>query len=655
MRMPLLLCAVLWTAPLVPAQSVVDEPAESVPAFAASGVAEQLPALALLPQRTESFISVGHPAALAEKLGASAENVREASDVLGAAVGFSEGSAESLRRALPLLHLIEMAASDKIHAEQWMHAAHERSCAIIGKQSRQHVQDDIDMGLAAMEQWHLPPVYAVVTVRPEAVSQLQEWQRRLVEKLSAEPNTEPLSVGAWKGVRLHATESQFGRDWQFSQVQKARLAEALKRFSLCVICTVREHSLVIAVCSVPEEAQPAISSVSSVLSAEYASFLTAHPNLFAAAYLSPSLQALRRDAQLQSLRSLFGFSTGVFKTLSVEDVPASETYRGAVNALAFLQEQAENLCPEQRRASTTLAWEEGDCLRLECESDACGSRFLPAESVVLPEESSRFFSFASDPWVRPHPVPFGAVLQSCVDLSEGIAETLSNTNRENWHFVLMQYRLFETEQAGFSAAFTSCDRGLNGSWAVVADGKGEVPASLIGGSPAHLISIPRAAVWAGMRNRSELASAWEQALSSAASGLSKLGGDDSIFRNMPIASSQEGTVTLHSLSLPMCCPAFSPSVALGERHWVLSSSAVLGAQLASAPIAAPGPVGSARFCFRPQPLAELLHKMAAEESALNESAASASRMAEHISEVSGIITTTADDVLHLHVDLKLRR
>lgn len=653
MRISLLLLAALWVAPLAPAQSVVHEP--PVPVSAHPGAAEQLPALGLLPQQTESFISIGRTSMLAERFGATADVVQSSADVDGVALGFSTGCAEALRRALPVWQVLQAEETEDSPAILWAAAAHELPAAVIRKQYAQHTQENIDLALAALEQWHLPPVYVVVNVRPEAAAQLPVWQNRLVEELSADTHAEPFNEGEWKGVRLRPSAEQFGHADQFSLLQKVRLTEALKRFSLCVMCTVRDRSLVVAFCSVPEEAQPAVSSVSSVLSTEKASFLAAHPNLIAASYTSAGWQALSRELQLQTVRSLVGFGTGIFKTLSVEDAPAAEPYQGAVNALACLQEQAEHLFPEQSGDSTMLAWADGDYIRLESEGCAGGTRFLPAEGLVLSEDPSRFFSFVSGPIERRNRVQFSAVLQACVDLAEGVAETLSNENRETLQSALMQYRLFESEQAGFSAAFDAWNSGLSGNVAVVADGKGEVPASLIGGSPVHMVPIPRVAVWAGMRNRGQVSAAWDKLMAAAESSLRKMGADETVLRELPLSCSQEGSVTLHSLALPMCCPAFSPSVALGEHHWVLSSSAVLGTQLASAPVAAPASPGGAKFCFRPQPLAELLQKMAAEESELRESATSAARIAERISEVSGAITITPDDLLRVHVDMKLRR
>lgn len=655
MRMSLLLLAALWAAPLAPAQSVVAEPAVPVTAFAASEVAERLPALALLPQQTEAFLTLGHPSTLAQQCGAGEEAVQGTAEVEGLAIGFSSGCAEALHRALPLLHLTESAETETAPAECWAAAAHELPARIIRLQYAQHAQEDIDMALSALEQWHLPPMYAVVTVRPESAAQLPEWQRRLVEELSADAHAELLSVGEWKGVRLHVSPEEIGAAEHFSLLQKVRLAEALKRFSLCVMCTVREHSLVVAVCSAPGEAQPAVSPVSSVLSSEKAAFLSARPGLFAAAYSSPALQSLCRDAQLQSVRSFFGFATGVFKTLAVEDAPAVQVYQGAIKALACLQEQAERLTPEHHRAATMLAWTEGDSLCMESETDACGSRFRAAEGMALPEEPTRFFTLVSDPIERSKPLDMAAVLQACVSLTEGVAETLSNENRESVQSILMQYRLFQAEQEDFAAACAAWSRGLSGRVAIVADAKGEVPASLIGGSPVHMVAIPRVAVCAGMLDRAEMGGAWDKALSAAESSLSKMGADASPLRELPLASSAEGAVTLHSLALPMCCPAFSPCVALSERLWVLASSADMGAQLAAAPVTAPAAVGCARFSFRPQPFAELLQKLAVQEPGMAESAATAAQVAARVSELSGLITITPEDVLRVHVELKLRR
>lgn len=631
----------------VSAEAVSVLPAETTAETALS--AESLPALALLPQNTDSFLACGNADTLPAGWGAAE------SEVESVAFGATAGCDAALRRLLPLLHLAEAEETDRALSLVWAACAHERSSAVIQRQEAQHRSEDIEQAIAALRDWHLPPLYGVVTLRREAAALAAEWQTALLAELKEDPTAEPLEVGEWKGVRLHAPQN-----WEeegLSLLQQVRLRDALEHFSVCVLTAIRERALVVVVCSDPAEAQPAVSPVSSVLQSEKVQFAAEHARPLIMASLSPEMGAPARECLLQTWRSLGGLATGVFKTLAVQDAPAQQSYHAAVAAVATLQEQAERLCPAMTRTSTLLGWADEN-VHFEWTGSAAGGRFAAKESVTVPENEQTFFLLESDPMEGGTKLEAAAVLQACEQLLDGVAETLSNERRELLQNALMQYRLFGAEQQILGAAFAEWDKAYSGRVALVADACGEVPASLFGGSPVQVLPVPRVALCAGVRSRAEIESGRALLMQAAEQGMQKLGMENELADSLPMAQTQEGAAVLYSLALPMCCPGFSPSVAVADKTWVFGSSAALASQLANAPVAVPAGEGCARFFFRPQPLANLLQKLYADEPVESDEAQVARCMAAFatmVSEISARLTTSADDVMHLQLEIQPAR
>lgn len=649
----------MGVAPMLWAQepAVLPLTVETAPVIAQPQVqAETLSALGLLPQDTEAFAAIGNLPGFLHLAGVPAEVAGEAAMIDSAAIGLGAGSAASLHAALPLLNLLLNEESDVEMAKQWAAHAHQLSAAHIARQWEQHRQEGIDQAIASLAQWRLAPVTMVLTLKAEAKDKLPELYAQLLEELRSEKGAETVECGDWKGVRLNAPEN-IAEAVELTALQKVQLREALNKTSVSVLCAVRERSLVLSVCSNPADAQSAVSPVSSVLAGEKVSFLQAAPKPLMALYLPAELQNECREMQMLPLRRLGGFATSVFKTMAAEDAPAAKAYQGAVNAVAMLQAQAEMCSPSVDAPTTMLVWEDGN-LHIDCCTDANGQRFAPAEGLTLPQGTAPIFCYESDP-VQGRPVFCAAdVLKACEALAEGTAETLNNEEREMTQAALMQYRLFSAEQETLGKAFAAWNNAFSGKVVLWADGQGSVPASLLGGSPAQMTAFPRVAVAAGLRNRAELENGRMLFLQALHQGMQKMDMDPAATENLPVLTSQDGDVSLHTLLLPFCCPGFSPSVAVTEKTWVLSSSAEQGGQFAKAAPTPPAAEGKASFRFYFRPLADLLQKMYADapaDSPKAETVRQAAMFADAVQDISGIMTTTPDDILHLRVDVTIPR
>lgn len=660
MKKSFLILTALCAAPLCGAQNL-----EVVPMPAATAAAVGIPsqnadirsALALLPQNTEAYLAVGNLPGMLKLVGMSGEDAGEAAVVESAAVGFGAGTADMLSRFAPLYRGLTTSDTVSELAEAWADVAHERAAAVIAAQQQEQSKEENDKAIEALASWHTAPLYAVLTVREEGREMIAGLQQMILDELSEDESLEAVESGEWKGVRVRipAEDIEDLLDSEdLTALQKVKLEGALAKLSLQVMVTVRDRALVLAVCADASELSLADTPASSVLASGDAAFMAAQSNPLVAAFMPASVSNACRTLNLQPMQSIAGFATGVFKTLGADASAAS--YQNAVGAVAALCEQLEKQSPEVDAPSTLLVWEDGD-LHLDCVVDANGARFTPAEGIALPTSDKTFFTFDSDPVQGKTPCDAAALLSACETLTEGLGATLNEDVSDMAQGAMAQYHLFDSEKSMMGSACMTWKNAFTGRVAVVADAAGSVPTSLLGGSPAEMVSVPRVAVAAGVAERADIDKGRAIFMEALGKGMEKMGMEASVLDELPVAESKSGEATLYSLALPVCCPGFSPSVAVTDKTWSLSSSAELGkAMVGAAPVPAAAE-GKATFCFTPAPVAELLKAAAAQDAEnedLAEAAAAADMVSSVISSVSGTATTTADDLFRLHVDVKLK-
>lgn len=640
---------------------VVPMPADTA---AAIGLAQQdadiRSSLAMLPQDTEAYMALGNLPAYAKLAGMPEEALGEASVVESAALGFGAGSAEMLRKALPLYRVLAMSDSLSQLASDWADAAQAQAAAAIKNQERQQTQEGNDQMIAAVASWRTAPVYAVVTVREEGRGMLSAMQQELLKALTEADGAEAVEQGEWKGARFRIPAEEVQRsseEMELTALQKMKLEGALSKLSLEVLVTVRDRSLVVALCSEPSDLRLASTPSDSVLGTDKAAFLKQQHNPLAGSYLPADLINAGRELNLQTMKGLAGFATGVFKTLGAESAdPDAAKYQEAVTAVASLLAQTEMQSPAADAPSTLLLWEDGD-LHLDIVGDANGARFSAAESVSLPMNEKTFFSFTCDPIVGTPTCDGGALLSACETLANGVTATLRPEARMQVQGLMEQYHLFDSEREMLGSALQAWKTAFSGRVSMVADAAGSVPASLFGGSPAQMVSVPRVSIAAGVAERADIEKGRALFMQAVEQGMTKMGMPKEQLGALPMAESASGSATLYSLALPMCCPGFSPTVGVSDKTWSLSSSAESAAALAGGTVIPAAAEGQATFCFMPKPVAELLNEAAAldpQNEDLAEAAGAAQLFSSVVSQISGTVTLSADDLMHLRVDVKLK-
>lgn len=662
MKKSYLLLTALAVAPLCGAQNleVVPMPADTAAAVGLNAQASDISAaLALLPQNTEGYMAVGNMPGFLRLAGMGSEELGEAALVESAAIGFGAGAADMLRQALPLYSGMATEASLTEMAQAWAMKAHEHAQGVIEAQLKQQSAEAIDKAIDAIAAWKTAPLYAVVSVHEEGREMLPALQQSLLEELSEDEHAESVESGVWKGVRLRCSDDISEivvEDEELSALQKVKLEGALRQLSLHIMATVRDNALVVAVCADPAQLSLADTPAASVLASDKAAVLKEQSNPLTAIYLSAEMNNACRELNMQPAKTFSGFATGVFKTLGSEGTPAAQACQGAVTALSALMAQYEQCTPAVDAPTTLLMWEDGD-LHLDMVSDANGARFAAAESVSLPSSDKTFFTFTSDPVTGTHTCDGSSMLNACETLVNGLSATLTEEGSAQVQGAMAQYHLFDSEKETLGNAFAAWKSAFSGSFSFVADAAGSVPASLLGGSPAETVMVPRVAVNLGVAQRADIEKGRSLFMQAVKQGMAKVGADESVLDSVPMAETKADNASLYSLALPICCPGFSPTVAVTDKTWSFSSSVDLATAVAKSPVAPAAAEGKATFCFSPAPVAELLKTAAAldaENEDLAEAAAAADAVSSVISSVSGTATTTADDLFRLHVDVTLK-
>lgn len=665
MKKSLMILAALGVAPLYAAPQVSAPYLPATSAVSASlGVESSIASsLAVLPSDVEGFAALGHVPGFLGLSGMSLEEAGPIGQVESAAFGFGAGTSEIIQKAAPVYSAIALADTMGEMATAWADVAHGYATDVIGKQLKQHGQEEMDRVLAAVSSFRCAPIYCVVTVTEDGRPLVEQMYQEGLESIQEDPDFIKEEIGPWKGgsISLSADDIQevLGDADELTALQKVKLTEALRKFTLHLLCRVQGRSLVMCICSDPAELRLPDSPAASVLATSKCDFLKTAAEPMAAAYISPSLSNHYREMSYSPLHSLNGFATGVFKTLGSNPVNGSpEPYQKAVEALATLATQLES--PDVTKPTTVLLWSDQD-IHLDIVTDAQGMRFIPKEKALIPATDKNVFFLDCDASEGGKTYDVPAIVDACEKLAEGVAATLTPEDRQEAQMMMEQYHLFDSEKALLGSALTSWKNAFTGQVSVVVDTAGAVPASMFGGSPVQSVPVPRVAINAGVADRSQIGAGSASFLQAVKQGIEKMGEDASALDDVPVSVSQSGEATLHMLALPVCCPGFSPTVAISDKTWSLSSSAALAEAWAKCELTPAAAEGKAVFAFTPAPLAGLFSDLAASDipEAGKQDFAEAAEVAEEISSVissvTGSLTTPGDGCLHLHVDVNMNK
>lgn len=454
--------------PANPLEKLASLQAEALPApLSPDERSKVYSALAGLPSDTDSFVVVNRLdelASLARIGDAPVPWAEMASELDGVALGITRQTVEDLQRLLPLFQVLSVAETDI--ADAWVAKAQDDAArAIVAVQREQQAADGATL-VQASKDFHLAPIYMVLTARPGCEGLLQQLSMLpLMMPLGSDAPIQMTVRSGWRGFcvqgnMLDLSESGLAPEHE-SQI-KANLQNA----RLYVLARAVGSRLVLALCSNPDEVQLPARPSDSILAAPV---MDAYDSgvirrAWAAGYGSPAVVRLRTEMDLFSYRYVASFMEKVFRRLA----PQNESCAKAAIAVKSLLELAEQVIPDRQGAERMMLWED-DALNLHMVCAAGPHRFAEVPMRYAPQAAKpdTVFFAESAPVIGVPEVNVPSVLDDVALVQQGYLDTLKTEFGDS---VQESYRQLKQRQGNLeqlAAGFLCWHGGQVGSTALV--------------------------------------------------------------------------------------------------------------------------------------------------------------------------------------------
>lgn len=333
-------------------------------------------ALGALPADTDSFIAVNKLGVLAGMVQAQVSPVpgmELAAELDSFAVGITSRTVQDLQRLQPLFQVLS-AAQDEV-AETWGARAHADAARAIVAVQREQKAADGEKLVHATKDFHLAPIYMVLSARPGGETLLQQLSvLPLMVPMGTDAPIEMTVRSGWRGFCVHGSMLDLSAA-ELAPEHETQIQTNLQKARLYVLARTVGNKLVLVICSNPDEVKiPTKSADSALAMPQIAEFDSILPRkAWAVGYSSPAVVKLREELNLFDYQYVATFMERVFLRQAGEN----EACAAAALAVKSLLNTATQFLPVQQGAERVSVWEE-DALYIHLVGSAGEQRFSPA-------------------------------------------------------------------------------------------------------------------------------------------------------------------------------------------------------------------------------------------------------------------------------------
>ena len=377
-RLLLVLFVSVWCA-LPPVhggpESLLAQESQPAPAELSPKVrARVFPALAALPADTDSYFAVSKLGDIfAGLLTGEIPGADVVAELEGFALGMSEPAVRDLERLMPLFQVLTSAES--IAADQWREKATPEAARAIVAQQREASHRAGEMLVQATRDFHLAPVYVVLTCKPGSEALLHQLSV-LPLMIPVEPDG-PLVLmarGSSRGFYLRGDSIDL-TEAELAPEHESEIARNLQHARLYVMAEVIGNKLVFCVCSNLDEVKLPRRAAQSLLGTQKMAAFDALMKRDAVALgsSSPAVVNMCEESNLCAYRGAAAFIGAVFKRLGGENAAMGS----AANAVEQLLQQLETLLSPAQGTEEMMLWREPEGFCMQLVSDAGNLSFAP--------------------------------------------------------------------------------------------------------------------------------------------------------------------------------------------------------------------------------------------------------------------------------------
>lgn len=444
-----------------------------------------LPAAALLPADTDSFMVLSNVDRVLKRFGVDASpELAAVSGIESVAVGISDEAVTLLQTLVNQMGQGQMfGSSNMLLAGEWNARATEPVKAVI-QELLDGVKQATEQKIQNMaQQVTVKPMYFAVTVKPDTIPAMQMMVGMLAGQLSQGDLRNMVECNGFKGVKLPG----------FS----APLPDGTERkVDAYLMYRMQGASLQVVLCGDPSQAKAPANAAESVLGR--AELLNSRLSRKTVAVISTSASFNNICGGTPELDNAVDFVASVFRKLAADSPAFGRSGVYAAEGLEFLKQQLNQLSPDTDSPSQLYVWLDKS-LHLEMVQDAAGMKFAPATmkqpaQLVNPDVA---FYLESAPIIGTPQPDLPGILGAAGAVANGVVQTFEEPYRAKRQAELDKVLSYRSDVLALADAVTTLGSGLTGSSTVVVT----VPSST---------QTVEAAWYSPVSNRAALADAWQQ-------------------------------------------------------------------------------------------------------------------------------------------------
>lgn len=640
------------TAPVAQVYTDMATPATTATATPTQRAAAY-PALALIPTDVESVVTINDLAGIvnsaAQLGGEQAPAELMVLDSLAIATG--KGTADAIKAAIPML-ACKTGIDGKMEPLpqiDWGHYAKAPMAAIISQLADNYVKATKEAALKNISDTKLPPIYVVLTGKPQSEATLAEYYPMILEALTSdiEPDSKeelrtPVDVNGFSGIKLDIRgESFIDPDYEFddekdtyvlkelSEEQKILSAAIDKRSDVYVVLRQQGNAIIGVIAENPDDIKLPATAEESILNTP--GVQAADANLDKSpvmlSYTAPAMLQNIAEIQYTPHVQIAQLVADTFTAMAAAATDAEKaTFEAAAGSVNMLLTAAKSLLiPTGNVPDLCQIWKGENSIELQYTGNSQGISYAPGKLSLTAQADKPDTIF----YAEQTPATIAAI-PTCTDIIDAVVNAYNGYCAS----IKDEYKVGLEEQEAALAFLPECKElcnifgsigsGLGNSSAIVIDSAGSMPA-ILGGAPGNTTKIPRISFYSGVTDRTKLSDGWQSLLNFAAGVATKLGSDPTVVQMLPIVPTPVGNATSYSVALPWFTPDMVPNLTVSDTALAAGSSSVYNAELVTSATGNMDFAGAV-FSLKFEPLAKTIRGIANELNAAAKAAAEPLRL-----------------------------
>lgn len=516
-----------------------------------------LPAAALLPADTDSFMVLSNVDRVLKRFGVDASTELAAvSGIESVAVGISDEAVTLLQTLVNQMGQGQMfGSSNMLLAGEWNARATEPVKAVI-QELLDGVKQATEQKIQNMaQQLTVKPMYFAVTVKPDTIPAMQMMVGMLAGQLSQGDLRNMVECNGFKGVKLPGLSLSLPD-------------EADRKVDAYLMYRMQGASLQVVLCGDPSQAKAPANAAESVLGR--AELLNSRLSRKTVAVISTSAAFNNICGGTPELDNAVDFAVSVFRKLAADSPAFGRSGVYAAEGLEFLKQQLNQLTPDTDSPSQLYVWLDKS-LHLEMVQDAAGMKFAPATmkqpaQLVNPDVA---FYLESAPIIGAPQPDLPGILGAAGAVANGVVQTFEEPYRAKRQAELDKVLSYRSDVLALADAVTTLGSGLTGSSTVVVT----VPSST---------QTVEAAWYSPVSNRAALADAWQQMMAIGERMQTRAGKSGKCEQPAPVVI---GDAAAYTMGIPAECECplagMNPGVLVSNTDFVLGTSTAFNEALLS--------------------------------------------------------------------------